>query len=232
MELREALKQYPRGVESMYTPSNSNLSSSTSGGKPSAEEANMARLRSISDSKRMEALATLKQSPDKALAIIDQIQLPDIKASALGGRAVGRREGSRYGKSILSKCFNALADLKNPEERLQTWLVVAEAAHRAKDEERARLAIDKGLSDAADLYKLDMDAEQPNTALREYWPSIQNYRRIVYRATKMYGVDAEAMLTKVVDPELNALATIEMARALLGRESRADSTMVSRTSRR
>ena len=91
----------------------------------------------------------------------------------------------------------------------------------------ARLALDRALTRQTELYKRIPTNEAPNMAPREYWPSTQSYRRIVYRATAMYGRDAEYVLPKITDPDLNLLASIEMARSLLNKPSLSGDTMVS-----
>ena len=88
------------------------------------------------------------------------------------------------------------------------------------EDQRAWEAIDRGLADAAALYKKDPNADDSNVGLREYWPSTQSYRQIVYRAAKLFGPEAEPLLVKITDPDLHLLATIEMAQALLGRPQR------------
>jgi hypothetical protein len=109
---------------------------------------------------------------------------------------------------------------------------IAEAAHKIKDEERARLAINKALTGATALYKADINSDATNEALREYWPSTQSYRRIIYRAAAMYGPDAEYILPTITDPDLQLLASIEMARSLLKKPAKSGSVSISRSSRR
>jgi hypothetical protein len=78
-------------------------------------------------------------------------------------------------------------------------------------------AIDHLLADAAELYKQDSNTDRPNRAWREYWPSTQAYRRAMIRATKLMGVDAEFLLVRITDADLNVLARLVMAQTLLGR---------------
>jgi hypothetical protein len=75
----------------------------------------------------------------------------------------------------------------------------------------------KAKADAADLYKEDSNTDRPNRAWREYWPSTQAYRRAIIRATKLMGVDAEPVLLKITDTDVNVPARITMAQALLER---------------
>ena len=124
-----------------------------------------------------------------------------------------------------------LDKIKDPRNTVSPYVDIAEAAHKIKDEERARLALDKAMTGATALYKLDVNADAPNEALREYWPSTQSYRRIVYRAAALYGIDAEYILPTITDPDLQLLASIEMARSLLKKPGKSGSVGVSRRTR-
>ena len=68
----------------------------------------------------------------------------------------------------------------------------------------------------AALYQSDSNAERPNQALREHWPSIQLSRLLAWRTGKLFGVDAQDLLANIHEPELELVSRIEMAGALLG----------------
>jgi hypothetical protein len=120
-------------------------------------------------------------------------------------------------RRVLSKCLSLLDDIQYPADRVVPLDTVAEAAGAIKDDKLAQLAIDRLLADAADLYKEDSNTDRPNRAWREYWPSTQAYRRAIIRATKLMGVDAEPVLLQITDTDVNVLARITMAQALLER---------------
>ena len=107
--------------------------------------------------------------------------------------------------------------MDNLMDKMGPWDAMIEAAHTIGDHKLAWEFIDNAIDDAAELYKRDWDAESPNRALREYWPSTQSYRGIVWRATDLFGVEAQALLSKIGNPDLALLARVEMAQALLGR---------------
>lgn len=233
IELREAISKFPQGRESMKAGDHDGISQNVSQGgsqRDPREDAQM-RLRSYSDVRMIEALQLVNE-PEKALAIIKQIPLEQTRASALSqmARRVADKDPSTA-KSVLTQCFNLLDDIKKPKDTVDAYVDVAEAAHKVQDEERARLALDRAVTGATELYEKDIDAEAPNMAPREYWPSTQSYRRIIYRATSMYGSDAGYMLPKINDPDLHLLASIEMARSLLKKPSRSGSTMTDSTRR-
>ena len=231
LELKSALERFPEGEESMRADG-SLSTSTTSGGKPNASVAADMQLQSLSNSRYSEAMSLLSKDPDRAIALIREIPLKDQRARALA--AVANRSSEKdqaAAKSALTQAFHLLDDIKDPGNTVDAYVALAEAAHKIHDEESARLALDRALAAATELYKQDSNSDAPNTAPREYWPSTQSYRRIIHRATAMYGPDAEYVLPKITDPDLNLLASIEMARSLLNKPSRSGDTMVDRTTK-
>ncbi len=234
-DLKAALQQFPEGTESMRSGENGDIHSSTSsgGGKANPQQDAGQRLQALARNRAAEALAALKEDPDKALSIAKTIPAASIRADVLGkiANSVGEKDPGSA-KGILGQCISLLDDIKDPSDRVGTWTIVAEAAHKIKDDKLSWQAIDRAMADATALYKLDADEDSPNKALREYWPSTQGYRRIVITAAKLFGVDAEPLLLRITDPDLALLARVEMAQALLERPHDSWSTSVSRSSKK
>lgn len=220
--LKNALVKFPNGRESMGEMLNWNTSTG-SGDSPDAQA-----LRGLADSRLGAAMKVLtdidekaaedviRKQVDKALELVKTIPLPDRKASALGMIAEGLGEDDpSYSRNVLSQCLSALKDVKDVQARQPTWDNIVVTAHHLKDDKLAWEAINHSLEDATELYRLDTDADSPNMALRDWWPSMNAYRHSVIAATKAFGVDAETILFKIADPDLNVLARIEMADTLL-----------------
>jgi len=234
-DLKAALKQFPDGTESMRDGDKGGINSSTSSGRGKGDPQQDAeqRLRGLARNRAEQALGALKEDPDKALSIAKTIPVASFQADVLGKIAgsVGEKDPGSA-KGILGQCISMLDDIKDPSDRVNTWTIVAEAAHKIKDDKLSWQAIDRAMTDATALYKLDADEDSPNKALREYWPSTQGYRRIVITAVKLFGVDAEPLLLRIGDPDLALLARVEMAQALLERPHDSWSTSVSRSSKK
>lgn len=92
------------------------------------------------------------------------------------------------------------------------------AAGKIKDKELASKALLKGLDDIKAQYAADADPDNPNGAPRPMWPSTVAYRNLFYQAAKILGTETEGFLEKIQDPEIQALARIDMAGAWLGVE--------------
>ena len=237
-QLRSAVERFPLGTSSMGIDQGGDedegrgqvMMTFMQGPKLDPQEEAQLQVRALARSRAAEALSVLKQNPQRALALVRGIPDPATQAEVLGSiaRSVSDKDPATA-KSVLDQCIQILDGIKSPMERIEVWDIVAEAAHRAKEDERAWQAIDGGLTDAAALYKQDTDAEDPNQALRETWPSTHAYRSMVGRAATLFGAEAEPLLAKITDPDLALLATIEMAQALLGRPSSRGDVSIART---
>ena len=61
----------------------------------------------------------------------------------------------------------------------------------------------------------DTDANDPNKALKAWWPSADAYRRFVEIQTKISMRSAAKILKEIGDPEIRASASIMVSRSLL-----------------
>jgi hypothetical protein len=225
-ELRSALQIFPGGAASVADDRGISMYT-VSGGKtsdPAAQKREMEAMNSrmqiqaLINSRAQAALIAAPKDPDKALDLVAEIPSPPRQAEVLAviARGVGGNDAVK-GRRILARCIGMLDDLKYPDDRVTVWDIVAEVAGIVKDDEIAQRAIEKLLADAGELYKEDTDKDRPNRGGRETWPSTQAYRHALIRAAKLMQVDAETLLTKVTDPDMNVLARVILAQALLER---------------
>lgn len=108
--------------------------------------------------------------------------------------------------------------MKPPETRAGGWSGIAMAAGKIKDKDLATKALVKGLEDIKAQYAADADPDNSNGAPRPMWPSAVAYRNLFFQAAKILGTETEGFIEKIQDPEIQALARIEMAGAWLGVE--------------
>ena len=229
--LKGAVERFPEGIASMQKGGSLSISTSSSDqGAPDPKSQAEIQLRSMGHSRQAAAYEAMSKDPQKALSIAKTIPVPSMQAEVLAAvaRSVGEKDPVAA-RGVLNQCLSILSDIKEPSDRSGAWESVAEAAHKIQDEKLAWEAFDKALADAKELYKRDTDSDAPNEAIRETWPSTQNYRRIVARAAKLFGAAAEPLLLKITDPDLALLARIEMAQVLLGRPRTQGSTNFMRT---
>ena len=180
------------------------------------------RMRAIMESRKFEVLQAAIKDPDKAFELVKSIPQPAKQAEILSAvaRSVAEKDPTRS-RNVLNKCMATIPEVKDPGERIPVWDAVAESAALIKDDKLLWEALERGLNDAGALYKWDTEDARGNARvnvqLQEYWPSTAAYRRIVMRAANILKTDAEPLLYKIADPNLNLLARIAMAQALLGR---------------
>jgi len=226
-ELRSAMQLFPGGALSVVQGSGASIyavsgapKGSLSSEEQRARDATNARMRTAAliNARSEAALTAAAKDPDKALDLVAEIPSPPKQADVLAqiAQSVGENDVVKA-RRVLARCLSVLADVKYPEDRVLAWDAVAGAAVVIKDEVILLRAVDRMLADAAELYTEDSNADRPNRAWRENWPSTQAYRRAIGRAVKLQGVDAEPVLQKITDPGQNVLARIAMAQALLER---------------
>ncbi|MES1262466.1 MAG: hypothetical protein ABUS49_12095 [Acidobacteriota bacterium] len=230
-ELKSALQKFPDGAIGM----GDNVSRSGTSGFGRADPGLQQRmaLEGLAESLSQQAMAAVeKKDFPKAISLAKSIPAPERRVEILTRIASGAGAlDQTTAKAMIGECIDALKEVKDPAVRASSWNNIAEAAHRAGDDKLAWEAIDHSLDDSAELYKADVNADSPNEALRDEWPSTNSYRRAVITATKLMGVDAEPLLGQIADRDLALFARVEMAQTLLERPHESWSTSVSRTSK-
>lgn len=84
------------------------------------------------------------------------------------------------------------------------------------DTDSAAKVVTEGFKVADKLLEKDLDPEDPNKALKAWWPSADAYRRFVEVQTKISQRDTVNVLKEIKDPEIRTVESIMYARALLG----------------
>jgi hypothetical protein len=222
-ELRAVLNAHPEGSQSLTGTSQMAIKVGRRPGAPSPSLAQQARTGAAMDlaaeslRQSASAMAVLPENPQAALSAARSIPLPARRAEVLA--AIARSMAGKDPAAARSALRDALAitgDLKEPAGRIGAWDSIAGAAHAAGDDKLATDAIEKGMADAAELYRKDADQETGNPRPRHAWPSTEAFLRIIRRAATLLGPEAEPLLLRITDPDLNLLARVEMARVLLG----------------
>ena len=220
--LAAALDKFPEGRLSMKASDSDSISTNRrSGDKKAVEDLQAAakmQLLALSEAKAQEALALARKDVQLGVSRAADVADPYLKANALVDIAqLAAAKDPATAKSVIGQAIAAMKGIKEPDATAGLWAAVASAATEAKDEEMAKDAIDKGLAACAALYKLDANADDPNEAPREYWPSMQHYRNLLFKAAKLYGMETGLLLVKVNDPDLQLMGRIEIARSLMGK---------------
>jgi len=220
-EVAGMLEKYPQGAEQLQGPRGDARRGGAGamtfvgggpgprgGGGPGMDRVEMERMQRI--------VADAEAHPQDALANVATLTSPEMKLGALQGiaRATWKKNPS-VAQSALQQLLETLPQLDSQQQVLPAraaatlYLEMGEAAE-------ARKTIEKALESAAKLYKQDTDADDPNQALKAYWPSASAYVGLLRVAAEMAPDWALEQLKEVPDDDLRALAQIAMASALLG----------------
>jgi len=84
------------------------------------------------------------------------------------------------------------------------------------DKDNAEKIVGAGFKIAEKLLDNDLNPDNPNQALKAWWPSADAYRRFVEVQTKISHPMALNVLKEIKDPEIRATESIMVARSLLG----------------
>ncbi len=205
--LRAGLERFPGGVPEMRAAGNLVISLAT-GAAPSLGADSMAFQR---------AMEFAEKDPSRALALSREIPMPRMQAILVSEVArATKSKNAAESSATLSACVARLDEVKPLNVRQEGWDAIAEAAGASKNSDLVLKAVERGMADAAAIFKYESRAEDPNLAPRSAWMSSQNYKRLFYRAAKALGPASESLLEKINDPELQVLARVEMAAAWLG----------------
>lgn len=217
-EVAGMLDKYPQGMGQLQGPPGAGggpprgammmMGSGPGPGVPGMDRAEMERMQRI--------VADAEAHPQDALANVATLASPEMKVQALQAIArVARKKNPSVAKSALKQALETVPQLR-PLEQVLPLRVVAALYLEMGEAGEARKAIEKGLEAAAKLYKQDTDADDPNKALKAYWPSAGAYVGLLRVAGEIAPDWALEQLKEVPDEEIRALAQIGMASALLG----------------
>jgi hypothetical protein len=84
------------------------------------------------------------------------------------------------------------------------------------DTDRAEDVVHEGIKVAAKMLDDDINPDDPNTALKAWWPSADAYRQMVEVETKISHPATSKLLEEIKDPDIRTMESITFARALLG----------------
>lgn len=218
-EVAGMLEKYPQGAAQLQRPGGGGRPGQsggmmTVGGGPGWRgggpemRAEMERMQRI--------VADAEAHPQDALANVATLTSPEMKLGALQGiaRAAWKKNPS-VAKSALRQLLETLPQL-DPQQQVLPARAAATLYLGMGEAGEARKTIEKALESAAKLYKQDTDADDPNQALKAYWPSASAYVGLLRLAAEMAPDWALEQLKEVPDDDIRAVAQIAMAAALLG----------------
>jgi hypothetical protein len=89
-----------------------------------------------------------------------------------------------------------------------------------------------GMEQVDRLRNEDIDSDDPNLALKAWWPSVNAYWQLVRTASEFSPDTALAEVREIKDPEILVLLEVKLANKGLGARAEQSITMVSKKSPR
>lgn len=226
--LQQALKLFPNGRQSVERGDVIVTEGTLAKEGVTEEQARTQRL--VTETQRFQEVMTYYvKDPPRALQAARAIPTAVLKVRAIVTIAMNQKEDG--GLRILEDCVKALDEVRPVGLRATGWASLANAADRFHDRPLALKLLERGINDARELYKTDADSDAPNIAPRSFWPSAAAFRALFYRAAKLLGADAETLLERCPDADVQALGRIEIAAAWLNVPSQPATTQVFRRER-
>lgn len=116
----------------------------------------------------------------------------------------------------------ALAELRKAVKEMEPRLQIQHLSTAAKiylemdDKDKAEDVVTEGLGIAGKMLDADMNPDDPNKALKAWWPSADAYRRFVEIETNISHPAAAKLIQEIKDPDMRTTESIMFGRALLG----------------
>ncbi len=159
--------------------------------------------------------AEAEKHPRDALAMSAGISNPGLRSQAL---LMIARSTWKNDSSIAREALQKFIELNPKLEVAQQVMSLSTAANiylNMGETDDAKGVIEKGLAAAETAYKKDNNADDPNKALKAYWPSAEAYRGMLRLAVRISPVWAANLAKEISDPEMKVVAQIAMAASLL-----------------
>jgi len=229
--LQAKLAQFPNGLQSLNpaltgSPSpkgRSGLSTSVHSGNTSAAESTQAYMRQEWQRRAEAILQDSEKDPVQAIA--EAMTLPAAMDDYVGSspRAhVYEGIAKTYLKSKPGVAKQALDELRKtavdlPQRSRVVYLAMAADLYvQMGDMDTAESVVTEGFKAAGKMLEKDNNADDPNKALKAWWPSVDAYRRFIEVETKISHRSTANILKEIEDPEIRAVESIMVARILLG----------------
>jgi len=117
-------------------------------------------------------------------------------------------------KQALDELRKIIPDLA-PRIQVQALSTAARIYLQIGEKDSAQAVVLEGFKAAEKMLTKDTDANDPNKALKAWWPSADAYRRFVEVQTKISMRSVAKILKEIGDPEIRNSASIMVSRSLL-----------------
>jgi hypothetical protein len=213
-EVAAMLGKYPNGTTSIAPPAAEEGEAKVSDGvdfEVSGDANDMGpKMQEMARAEKLEADAEAGHAQD-AMANAPTISDPGLRASCYEGiaRATWKKDSSTA-HSALDKMLD-IAERMKPSEQVRFVIAATAIYVRMGENENAKSAIEKGMTVAGKAYSADTNADDPNKALKAFWPAADAYRSLLYQAAAISPLWTTTLLKEIPDPELKVVGETALA---------------------
>src|SRR5262249_35997246 len=187
-----------------------------------------------------EIVRTVEDNPRQAIAaaatLPETVGSPDWpfefpRAAAYSGiaRALVKNNPSLAGDA-LKQMTESLKHIAHPYQTMHQWL---EGITIAKEIDDVDLSLDlfrSGMEQAERLRSEDANPDDPNIAIKAFWPSVCAYSGLILAASQISPQTALQRIQEIKDPEILLLLEVKLANKQLGARDFQSSAMVHKRS--
>jgi hypothetical protein len=223
------LSKYPKGPDSLFPESDSaGVKKAAYAGTPGSMSTFPAPSLGGYDKLKAETkriAASAAEDPAQALA---QAQTLPLETKIIEAREPIRMEALRAiaiasfkskpatAREAIADMINTAIELTEPSDQVFQLVEAARLSLELGDIDRAKSALESATGKANDAVKKDEDRDDPNQALKAYWPSAVAWQGLLHVATRVSPVYAQKLTHEIWDDQIRVLATIALADELAG----------------
>ena len=161
-----------------------------------------------------QAMQEAEKDPQAAMNKAAAISNPGPKVDAYMGIArISAKKNPSVARQALEKALELpLDDTQRAVMRMDD---AAQIYLQMDDTDNAKKAVEKQLDAAEKAYRADSNGDDPNKALKAYWPSTEAYRAALRNAARISPDWAQTLLKEISDPEVRTLNQIALASVML-----------------
>jgi tetratricopeptide (TPR) repeat protein len=220
-ELSGKLNKYPNGAQSLWAqPEGDSAAKLTLGAGVTYsvsrnEPENNPYMADMHKVQKLTAEAESGHASD-ALPKILTIGTPNLRGAAYNNIAHATMDDH---PEIARECLSKLLDISD-KLPLQFKLMGMRAAINVymhmNDLDNAKSMIEKAMSVTHEVYREDANPDDPNKALKAYWPATDAYRGLLHQASRISPAWAMTLLNDIRDPEVKVAAEVAVSGTWLG----------------
>jgi hypothetical protein len=191
----------------------------------SGDAATAAKMQAVQDAgnRTQQIVDEAGKDPAQALAhattlpvVLDGFMMMSPRGNALGAIAkAAANNNPAIARQALADLRKIVPDLppdiqaRSLQNAITTYIAMG-------DNDDAESAISEGIKVADKLLEKDLNPDDPNQALKAWWPPANAYGSFVESQTKIARQETPALLKEIKDPDIRTIETITYARGMLG----------------